>query len=67
MKIRLFANYGILAHESHPVFTVAHPENVPDSRTQNELYVEWPDEYEPYETVVGELAAKIDGLAYTLN
>lgn len=64
MEIKIYANYGVLAHEKEPVFTVGCPieENLAD-----ELTVIIPDEFEPYEAQYGAIALTLSGRKYLLR
>ena len=60
MKAKIFANYGVLAHE----YTCVYTETPAATATLSEpVNVEIPDEYQPYETATGEIALVFpDGL-----
>ncbi len=63
MEAKIYANYGVLAHEKQPVYTT-----IPIvDELADELTVIIPDEYEPYMSVCGNICVIVDGLRYTLS
>lgn len=62
METKIYANYGVLAHEKEPVYT-----RIPIvDELADELTVVIPDEYMPYETIYGDIAVIISGHKYLL-
>ena len=65
MKIKLYASYGVLAHEKKPVYT----ENVPagEKGSYIELMVNLPDDIETWENETGNHVLKLGSFSYELN
>ena len=64
MTTTIYANYGVLAHERQALFTATSPA---DSVLSEAITVDLPDEYEPYETMYGNIALMLDGRPYLLD
>lgn len=63
MKVKIYANYGVLAHEKETVYST-----VPmDAVTRDALFVEIPDELEPAEAEDGSIIITVSGTVYLLS
>lgn len=60
MKVRIFANYGVLGHEKVPVYSVS----CPCTEAYDELIVELPDQYFVGQNMYGNILVEIDNETY---
>lgn len=66
MKIKIYCNYGALAAEKRNVYTYGNPN--PTATCWDEITVETPESWEPYENYMGELMVTAPwGVNYTIN
>ena len=66
MKIKIYCNYGALATEKRNVYTYGNPN--PTATCWDEITVETPEGWEPYENYMGELMVTAPwGTNYTIN
>ena len=65
MKTKIYANYGVLAHEYQTIYTVSNPHV--HATCHDIITVEIPDKYQPYITVDESIALIIDGTPYMLD
>lgn len=63
MKYKLYASYGVLAHEKTPIFS----DTIPASDAYSVITVEIPDEYPLSENDLGETLIDIEGKTYLLQ
>lgn len=57
MDVMIYENYGVLAHEKEPVYTVAPCEHAVVSKP---FYISIPESLHPYMTQSGEVALEIE-------
>lgn len=62
MKVQIYANYGVLAHEYQIIFTANAPHR--HSKVSDKITVEIPEEYQPHETTAGEIALHVPGMSW---
>lgn len=66
MKIKIYRNYGVLAAEKRNIYTYGAPYNTADC--WEELTVETPEGWEPFENTMGKLMVKAPwGWDYEIN
>lgn len=66
MKIKIYCNYGVLAVEKRNVYTYGNPDSA--ATCWDEIAVETPEGWEPYENYMGELMVTAPwGMNYTIN
>lgn len=66
MKIKIYCNYGVLAAEKRNVYTYGNPDST--ATCWDEITVEAPEGWEPYENYMGELMVTAPwGTNYTIN
>lgn len=65
MKIKLYCNYGVLAHEKTWVYTYGEPHHQSDAYST--VIVSIPDDLQPYETNMGDVVVTLDGAKYLLS
>lgn len=63
MKVTIYANFGVLAHEYQIIYTATAPHR--HAKVAEQVTVEIPDEYQPYETATGEVALSLPGMSWT--
>lgn len=64
MITKIYANYGVLAHEKETVYTIAPHECATASEP---VTVTIPDSLTPRENEAGEIIVTLDGMAYLLS
>ena len=62
MQAKIYANFGVLAHEYQIIYTATAPHC--HAKASEQIVVEIPEEYSPYETVTGEPALSIPGMRW---
>ena len=66
MKIKIYCNYGVLAAEKRNVYTYGAPHSA--ATCWDEMTVEIPEKWDPYENNVGELMVTAPwGWSYSIN
>ena len=63
MHYKLYASYGVLAHEKRPVFT----DTIPASDFYDVITVDIPDKYPISENIFGQTLIDIEGETYLLH
>lgn len=64
MIVKIYANYGVLAHEKETVYTIAPHENATVSEP---VTVTIPESVNPCKNEAGEIIVTLDGMAYLLS
>lgn len=66
MNIKIYCNYGVLAAEKRNIYTYGAPHDA--AACYDEMTVEIPEEWEPYENNVGDLMVTAPwGWSYSIN
>lgn len=66
MKFKIYCNYGVLSAEKRNVYTYGNPDST--ATCWDEITVEIPEGWEPYENYMGELMVTAPwGANYTIN